>query len=90
MTSNMSLNQESFDNHMLGQIVFNHGTTTNRNRKVEEIKLLKKWTKKFEKAIILFNSGKVQEMIEYMASVEAITGKINYDNNKVKLDEIQV
>lgn len=79
MTSNMSLMYNPNDyshngDHGLGYAVF--GTVTNRGRfekKIDEIKLLKKRTKAFEKAIILFNSGKFKETIDYLISIEAIT-----------------
>ena len=52
------------------------GTCTNRSKfetKLESIKLLKKRTKDLEKAIIMFNSGKVKDTIDYLIKIEAIT-----------------
>lgn len=42
------------------------------DRKIDEIKLLKKRTRTLEKAIILFNSSKFKETIEYLLKIEAI------------------
>ncbi len=68
--SNMSyLNiGESLDN-------INLGTGTNRGRienRFEEIRVMKKRAQIIEKAIILFNSGKFLEAIDYLIKIEAL------------------
>jgi hypothetical protein len=79
----------------------NPGTTSNRvgnrfDRRLDALKLLKKRAKVLEKAIILFNSTKFQETIDYLKSIEAIS-KIQHDFDsltpgeaKGELDDYQV
>jgi hypothetical protein len=53
----------------------NFGTCTNRgkiDKKIDEIRLLKKRATIIEKAVILFNSGKFAETIDYLISIEAL------------------
>jgi hypothetical protein len=64
----LNINGESLDNIILG-------TGTNRAKienKFEEIRLMKKRAQIIEKAIILFNSGKFIESIDYLIKIEAL------------------
>ena len=64
----LNIGCESLDNIILG-------TGTNRARvenKFEEIRLMKKSAQIVEKAIILFNSGKFVEAIDYLIKIEAL------------------
>lgn len=58
-------------------------------KKIDEIKLLKKRTKAFEKAIILFNSGKIKETIDYLMKIEVITTLENIDKPE-ELNDYQI
>ncbi|TNV86137.1 hypothetical protein FGO68_gene12617 [Halteria grandinella] len=91
--SNISLYYNPVDQPSFDQGIY--GTATNRlrlDRKIDEIKLLKKRTKTLEKAIILFNNAKYKETIEYLLKIEAIqaidavTKIVSHD----QLTEVQV
>jgi hypothetical protein len=72
--SNMSLLNigvgESLDNIILGTGT-NRGGARLENR-IEEIRVMKKKAQISEKAVILFNSGKFLEAIEYLIKIEAL------------------
>ena len=64
----LNIGVESLDNII-------QGTGTNRAKienKFEEIRLMKKRAQIIEKAIILFNSGKFMESIDYLIKIEAL------------------
>jgi hypothetical protein len=61
---------ESLDNIILGTGT-NRGGARLENR-IEEIRVMKKKAQISEKAVILFNSGKFLEAIEYLIKIEAL------------------